>query len=85
MTGQVVEVLKGFLGKGVDINAQDQSLHTSLHLAANNSTDSADESKELEHFLLKSGADPFIKDSEQRLPLHYLFVKFGRYEHSHFE
>ena len=48
---------------------------TALHIAADKSTDNADESKDLEQMLIKKGANLFLKDNFDRLPLHYLFTK----------
>ena len=48
---------------------------TALHIAADKSTDNADESKDLEQMLIKKGANLFLKDNFGRLPLHYLFTK----------
>merc|ERR1711862_866427 len=39
------------------------------------SSDNPDECKDVEHLLLSRGADLYIQDNMQRLPLHYVFAK----------
>ncbi len=47
---------------------------TALHIAADKTTDNADESKDLEQMLIKRGADLFLRDQHGRIPMHYLFT-----------
>ena len=54
-----------------------------LHNAVNSSSDSADQSLDLEIALLRNKCDIFAKDVRDRFPLHYAFVKVGKHtDHS---
>ena len=73
-----IRMLKLLLDHGADPNWGDKMNRTSLHIAANANSGSADASAEVESFLIDNGADVYALDSRKRLPLHYVFVKIGR-------
>jgi len=78
LAASTVDMVKLLLGYGAELDPADHRQRTPLHLVANKSTASEDESKELEQFLIRKGANLFLTDVRGRLPLHYLFVKIGR-------
>lgn len=67
------------LSAGASIDACDRKGRTSLHLAVNANSGNVNTSTEMEQFLLDKGANQFARDWLQRLPLHYVFVKIGKY------
>ena len=72
-------MLKLLLDRGADPNWGDKLNRTSLHVAVNANSGSSDASAEVEAFLIENGADVYMPDDRKRLPLHYVFVKMGRY------
>ena len=76
-------ILRDLLDAGTDINILDKiTKRNVLHQAINNSSDSSDQSLDLEIALLRNKCDIFAKDIRQRFPLHYAFVKVGQHRES---
>eukprot|EP01022_Parablepharisma_sp_SALTPOND_P016007 TRINITY_DN2302_c3_g1_i1.p1 TRINITY_DN2302_c3_g1~~TRINITY_DN2302_c3_g1_i1.p1 ORF type:complete len:1273 (+),score=196.37 TRINITY_DN2302_c3_g1_i1:5084-8902(+) len=65
-----------------DPNKTDKNQRTCLHIAINNSSPTIDSTSEMENLLLDCGADVNAIDRRGRTPLHYAFVKIGRWEDS---
>ena len=77
-------ILRDLLEAGTDINIVDKvTKRNALHQAVNNSSDSSDQSLDLEIALLRNKCDIFAKDIRQRFPLHYAFVKVAKHRDTH--
>ncbi len=63
-----------------DPNKRDKKLRSCLHIAINNSSPAIDSTAEMENLLLDLGADVNALDLRGRCPLHYAFVKIGRWD-----
>ena len=75
---KAVDVIKLLLSRGAMLDPVDSNLRTPLHLIANASTDSTEDSKDVECLLIKRGSDLFALDIYNRLPIYYLFLKIGQ-------
>jgi ankyrin repeat protein len=64
---------------GANINQIDGKGRNLLHHAVNLSSATADASFEIERLLLALGIEINAKDHHQRTPLHYAFVKIGKW------
>eukprot|EP01022_Parablepharisma_sp_SALTPOND_P016946 TRINITY_DN259_c0_g2_i2.p1 TRINITY_DN259_c0_g2~~TRINITY_DN259_c0_g2_i2.p1 ORF type:complete len:1345 (+),score=203.61 TRINITY_DN259_c0_g2_i2:2443-6477(+) len=63
-----------------DPNKHDLALRTALHIAINQSSPMIDSTSDLESLLMEHGAEVNAIDARGRTPLHYAFVKFGRWD-----
>lgn len=60
---------------GLNVNAKNRFGCTPLHMSLFSFNEKKDHSPALERYLLNQGADPMSLDSDQRIPLVYLFFK----------
>lgn len=72
-----LQFVEKMVESGANVNYLDSKKRNALHWAVNNSSEGSDASNELENFLLSSGCDPLALDINNRVPLHYAFVKIG--------
>lgn len=72
-----LQFVEKMVESGADVNYLDSKKRNALHWAVNNSSEGSDASNELENFLMSSGCDPLALDVNNRVPLHYAFVKIG--------
>ena len=70
-----LEIVKLILADTPDLlHLRDDNQMTPLHTAINSGEDDADQSLDLETFLLRSGADVTALDGGRRTPLHFAFL-----------
>ena len=72
----ITELVKAY---GADVNLIDNKGRNLLHHAVNLSSATADASFETEQLLLDLGVSINHRDHHQRTPLHYAFVKIGKW------
>ena len=72
-----LQFVEKLVESGADVNYLDSKKRNALHWAVNNSSEGSDASNELENFLMSAGCDPLALDINNRVPLHYAFVKIG--------
>ena len=74
-----LQIVKLILANTPDLlHLRDDNQMTPLHTAINSGEDDADQSLDLETYLLRAGADLTALDGERRTPLHYAFLSNQR-------
>ncbi|XP_076464084.1 poly [ADP-ribose] polymerase tankyrase-like isoform X2 [Babylonia areolata] len=76
--GEVIEMLKTLLDKGLSVNDKDSTDTTPLFMAVSCNKGDANDSTVLEEFLLEHRGDIFVKNKHGYMPIHAVFQSCGQ-------